>query len=222
MDREQSPGNGPAHDRARDTGIFLQRARIPAGKKKSDRHVYSQKEPRTSMKSWFFLGIGLVILAVMLSGCTSQPAPAPASTQTPAPAAPQVPVVQTTATAAGPALIGTNWQLGWFDDTKGVWSKVAEGSTITAKFSGDGKVSGHSGCSDYVTDYQLLKVPSSGVWFRRPAIPDKVCQTPNGVMSQQSAYYTDLEWSQTYAMTGGQLVFFDKTGKKILQFDPAP
>jgi heat shock protein HslJ len=159
---------------------------------------------------------GLVILVVLICGCTGQPSAAPAS-QTPAQVSQQVTAAPT---ATGPTLTGTNWQLGWFDDTKGMWSKVAEGSTITATFSKGGKVSGFSGCSDYVTDYQLTESPK--VWIKRPAVPEKVCQTPNGVMSQQSAYSTDLEWSQTYAITGGQLVFFDKTGKKILQFDPAP
>ena len=174
------------------------------------------------MKSWFFFAMVLVIVAATVSGCTSQQAPAAPAPQTSAPAVSQAPATPAVTTAVGPALVGTNWQLGWFDDTKGVWSKVAEGSTITAKFTADGKVSGYSGCSDYTTEYQMLKVPASGVWFRRPAVPEKVCQTPVGVMSQQSAYYTDLEWSQPYAITGGQLVFFDKTGKKILQFDPVP
>jgi heat shock protein HslJ len=171
------------------------------------------------MKKCIVLCAGFLILAVLFCGCTSQPTTAPSSL-TPAPVTGASQVSAPPTTTAGPALIGTNWQLGWFDDTKGLWSKVAEGSTITAKFSTDGKVTGHSGCSDYVTDYQLTETPK--VWFRRPAVPEKICQTPNGVMSQQSAYYTDLEWSQTYAITGGQLIFFDKTGKKILQFDPAP
>jgi heat shock protein HslJ len=166
------------------------------------------------MKFSVLLCTGILILAVFLCGCTSQPAAAPAP-QTPVVAAQSQPT-----SAAGPALIGTNWKLGWFDDTKGMWSKVAEGSTITAKFSADGKLTGFSGCSDYVTDYQLTQTPK--VWIKRPAVPEKVCQTPVGVMSQESAYDTDLEWSTTYAITGGQLIFFDKTGKKILQFDPVP
>jgi heat shock protein HslJ len=168
------------------------------------------------MKFFVPLCVGLLILTIMFSGCTSQQAAVPAS-QTPG-ANPQQ--VTAAPAAPGPSLTGTNWKLGWFDDTKGMWSKVAEGSTITATFSSAGKISGFSGCSDYITDYQLTQSPK--VWFRRPAVPEKVCQTPNGVMSQQSAYYTDLEWSESYAITGNQLVFFDKTGKKILQFDPAP
>jgi heat shock protein HslJ len=170
------------------------------------------------MKHWFVLCTGLVLVAVLLCGCTSQPVPAPA-TPAPATAAPQQATPAPTAAAAD-SLVGSHWQLGWFDDTKGMWSKVAEGSTITAKFSADGKLRGFSGCSDYITDYQFTESPK--VWFKRPAVSTKVCQTPTGVMSQESAYFTDLEWSETYALKDGQLLFFDKTGKKILQFDPAP
>jgi heat shock protein HslJ len=166
------------------------------------------------MKRYFLLCIGLVILAVVFSGCTSQPA-APA---TPAPAVTQQVAAPTT--AVGPTLTGTNWQLGWFDDNKGVWSKIAEGSTITAKFSTDGKVTGFSGCTNYITDYTLPQAPK--VWFRRPAVSEKVCQSPIGVMSQESAYYTDLERSDSYAIKDNQLLFFNKDGNKILQFDPAP
>jgi heat shock protein HslJ len=167
------------------------------------------------MKFFVPLCACLIILITLICGCSSQPAVTPT---TPVPVAAGEVTPTHAAAATGPTLTGTNWQLGWFDDTKGVWSKVADGSTITAKFSADGKISGSGGCSDYVSDYQLTEIPK--IWFRRPAVPDKVCQTPSGVMSQQSAYYTDLEWSQTYAIAGGQLIFFDKTGKKILQFDP--
>jgi heat shock protein HslJ len=99
-----------------------------------------------------------------------------------------------------------------------MWTKVIEGSTITVKFSPDGKIRGFSGCSDYITDYQITQTPK--IWFRRPTVSQTTCQTPTGVMSQESAYFTDLEWSETYAITEGQLHFFDKSGKKILQFDP--
>ena len=171
------------------------------------------------MRQLFFLCTGFIVLAVLVSGCTGpsattqgvQPAAAQAQQVTGSPA-----VTPTAATS----LVGTHWQLGWFDDTKGMWSKVAEGSTITAKFSADGKLRGFSGCSDYITDYQVTETPK--IWFKRPAVSEKECQTPNGVMSQESAYFTDLEWSQTYAIKDGQLLLFDKTSRKILQFDPAP
>lgn len=170
------------------------------------------------MKQQFFFLACLVLMAVLISGCTSQPAAAPA---TPAPAAPaQVTAAPAAPTSAAASLIGTHWQLGWFDDTNGVWSKVVEGSTITAKWSADGKLRGFSGCADYITDYQFTESPK--VWIKRPAVSEKICQTPTGVMKQESHYYTDLAVAETYELKDGQLLLFDKTGKRILQFDPAP
>ena len=125
----------------------------------------------------------------------------------------------TSVPAAPPSLTGTTWKLAWFDDTSGVWSKVAEGSTITATFFSEGKVTGSGGCNGYTSDYQLGTSPR--IWFRRPVVTERLCQTPTGVMSQESAYFTDLEWAETYSITNGQLLIFDKTNRKILQFDPS-
>jgi heat shock protein HslJ len=167
------------------------------------------------MKVVYFTCIGLLVLAVLVTGCTSQPAQTPVT-----PAVTAAPTETVAIPAAPPAtLTSTTWKLGWFDDTKGVWSKVAEGSTITATFLNEGKVTGSGGCNGYSADYQLGSTPR--IWFRRPDVPDRLCQTPNGVMSQESAYFTDLEWAETYSITNGQLLIFDKTNKKILQFDPS-
>jgi heat shock protein HslJ len=166
------------------------------------------------MKNGIWFLIGLLIFAVMISGCTSQPS---ATVPSPQPAATtQQPVAQQT-TVPAPALIGTNWKLGWYDDTKGVWSSVIEGSTITAIFASDEKISGAGGCNPYITDYHLGNAPM--IWFRRPAVPETFCQTPTGVNSQETAYFTDLERADSYSITNGQLLLFDKTGRKILQFD---
>jgi heat shock protein HslJ len=168
------------------------------------------------MKVVYITCIGLLVLAVLVSGCTSQPAPTPAS-----PAATAAPVQTTNAIPAIPpaTLTSTTWKLGWFDDTRGGWSKVAEGSTITATFLNEGKVTGSGGCNGYSVDYQLGN--ESRIWFRRPEVPDHQCQTPTGVMSQESYYFTDLQSAETYSITNGQLLLFDKANKKIMQFDPS-
>lgn len=160
--------------------------------------------------------IACLLLAALLAGCTGEPA------TTAATPAPTTAVITTepaaTATTSGPPLAGTTWNLGWYDDTKGVWSSVVQGSTITATFSGDSVLSGSNGCTDYTTEYKLLAAP--GIWIRRPEVPDTYCSAPLGVGSQQSAYYTDLMNAESYTITGSQLLMFDRTGKKILQFDP--
>lgn len=167
------------------------------------------------MKVLYITCIGLLVLALLATGCTSQPAQIPAT-----PAATAAPTATASpAEVVPPTLAGTTWTLGWFDDTKGMWSKVAEGSTITATFLNEGKVTGSGGCNGYSADFHLGDAPR--IWIRRPVVPDRKCQTPNGVMSQESAYFTDLEWAETYSVTNNQLLIFNREGRKILQFDPS-
>jgi heat shock protein HslJ len=166
------------------------------------------------MKVLYITCIGLLVLALLATGCTSQPAPIPAT-----PAATAAPTAAATPAAAiPPTLTGTTWNLGWFDNTNGVWSKVAEGSSVTATFLNEGKVTGSGGCNGYSANFHLGDAPR--IYIERPVVTERKCQTPTGVMSQESYYFTDLEWAETYSITNGQLLIFDKTNKKILQFDP--
>jgi len=168
------------------------------------------------MKVLHFACIGLLLTAAFIAGCTSQPAQTPATpvaTTAPAPSAAPV-------TAAGPTLTSTTWMLAWLSGENKIWSKVAEGSTITATFLNEGKVTGSGGCNGYSSDYQLGK--EFRIWFRRPVVPqNNLCQTPVGVMSQESYYFTDLQDAETYSITNNQLIMFDRDGRKILQFDPS-
>ena len=167
------------------------------------------------MKVVYLACIGLLVLAILATGCTSQPAQTPA---TPAPtSAPVTTVIQTPAVPS--EIGGTTWSLAWYDDTKGVWSKVVEGSTVTATFLNEGKITGSGGCNGYSADFHLGNTPQ--IWIRRPEVPqNNLCQSPTGVMKQESAYFTDLEWAETYSITNGQLVIFNRENRKILQFDP--
>lgn len=166
------------------------------------------------MRTPVLILIVLLMIVPLTAGCTSQP---PATAPTPATPAATQPAA--TATPAGPSLTGTTWKLGWYDDTKGVWSSVVQGSTITATFTEGGTITGSNGCSLYTTTYQIAG-SMGGIYIRRPGVPTSTCSEPLGVMNQQSAYYTDLLWSEKYSIEDGQLRMYDKTGKRILQFDP--
>lgn len=166
------------------------------------------------MKPLLIACIGILVLGAFFAGCTSQPAPAPATT-----AATTTVQTATPTYIPPPSLTGKTWKLGWFDDTKGVWSKVAEGSEITATFLNEGKVTGSGGCNGYSAEYQLGN--ESRIFFKRPEVPNRLCQTPVGIMSQESYYFTDLQSADTYSFTNNQLLFFNKDGRKILQFDPS-
>jgi heat shock protein HslJ len=167
--------------------------------------------------SYVSMVIGLLVLAVLVAGCTSQPAPTPSAQ-----------IVTTTAPVQTPAAIpivspdtltSTTWQLGWFDDNNGRWSSVAEGSKIFVTFISENRTTGSGGCNGYSSDYEIGN--ESRILIKRPVVTDRLCQTPTGVMSQESIYFTDLGRAETYSITNGQLLFFDKANKKILQFDPS-
>jgi heat shock protein HslJ len=159
---------------------------------------------------------GLLILAIAFCGCTSQPVPA----------APSEPVtyaiLEQTIVSATPivpqSITDITWKLGWYDDTKGIWSSVISGSTITATFGNDETVKGSGGCNDYSTDFHLGNAPK--IWIRRPTVQDVECSTPTGVMHQESAYFTDLSRGENYTVMNGQLLIFDSENRRILQFDP--
>ena len=166
------------------------------------------------MKTYLLLFMTFVIIAALFAGCTgeySKTSTTVATSYSPSPS----PAAQEPSRAL--VLTGTTWKLGWFDDTKGVWSSVAQGSTITAMFMPDGTITGSNGCIQYNTTYVLLKTPE--IWIRRPVVPEITCKIPTGVNDQQSEYYTDLLLSVKYTVENNQLLMFDKTGKKILQFD---
>jgi heat shock protein HslJ len=161
--------------------------------------------------------IGLLVISVLVTGCTSQPAPVqsvpPLTTTAPA---------QTTATSPvvlPDTLTSTTWQLRWFDDNNGGWSSVGEGSTVFATFISESAITGSGGCNGYTSKYQIGN--ESRIQIMRPVVTDRLCQTPVGVMSQESVYFTDLGRAATYSITNGQLLIFDTANKKILQFDPS-
>jgi heat shock protein HslJ len=168
------------------------------------------------MKVLYITCISLLALAVLATGCTSQPVQTPAT-----PAATTALTTPPPVTPSSPTLSSTTWTLAWFSGEQNIWSKVAEGSTITATFLNEGKVTGSGGCNGYSSDFQLGN--ESRIWFRRPVVPqNNLCQTPVGVMSQESYFFTDLQNAETYSITNNQLIMFDRDGKKILQFDPSP
>ena len=115
------------------------------------------------MKVVYITCIGLLVLAVLVTGCTSQPAQIPVT-----PAATAVPTADRgqPCSSIPPTLTSTTWTLGWFDDTNGVWSKVAEGSTITATFLNEGKVTGSGGCNGYSANFHLGDTPR--IYIERP------------------------------------------------------
>jgi heat shock protein HslJ len=148
-----------------------------------------------------------VILAVLLAGCTvpQQTVPATTTSATPAPTTPVVTMPS--------SLLGT-WTLISALAATGA-SNVIPGTTITATFSDDGTVSGSAGCNNYVTSYQA---GVNTLTVGQPATTRMYCDSPTGIMNQETIYLSDLAGAATYAISGDQLTIYDTTGKTLLTF----
>jgi len=110
-------------------------------------------------------------------------------------------------------LVGTNWTLSSFHSADAVSSVIA-GTTITAVFGDDGRVSGSGGCNRYFASYNItgtsLSISSVG--------STKMYCGAEGVMQQESTYLASLSKAMTFTIKGNQLSLADVKGSTILSF----
>jgi heat shock protein HslJ len=110
-------------------------------------------------------------------------------------------------------LTGTNWTLDSFYTGDAV-SSVITGTTITAVFGEDGRVTGSAGCNNYFGSYTVtgksLSIGSTG--------STKMNCPGRGIMLQESAYLTSLGKTATFTISGNRLSLADANGAKLLSF----
>ena len=110
-------------------------------------------------------------------------------------------------------LVGTNWTLASFHKADAV-SSVLAGTTITAVFGADGRVTGSAGCNRYFAPYNVTGTSLS----IGPAGSTKMaCSTP-GVMNQESTYLALLSQAKTVTVKGDRLTLADAKGTALLTF----
>jgi heat shock protein HslJ len=116
-------------------------------------------------------------------------------------------------TPAPEPLVGTNWSLESFHTADAVSSVIA-GTTITAVFGEDGRVSGSAGCNRYFAQYTVTGTSLS----IGPAGSTKMyCNSP-GVMQQESTYFALLNQTKTFTIKSDRLSLADAKGTTILSF----
>lgn len=95
---------------------------------------------------------------------------------------------------------------------------VIQGSVITAEFTGDGRVSGTSGCNLYSAPFEI-----EGTTIAiGPAISTMMyCNDiTKGIMKQESTYLQLLEDAASWEIRGENLVILDESGRVALVFSP--
>lgn len=136
-----------------------------------------------------------VILALLFAGCTTQPQTLPATT---------------------PAPIIGKWTLISF--AAGMTTNVLAGTTITATFSEGGTVSGSAGCNNYAATYQ---VQYTHLTVGKPETSNATCNSPTGIMDQETIYLSNLQGADSYAINSDLLTVYDSTGKTLLTYQKA-
>ena len=122
--------------------------------------------------------------------------------------------------ASGETVLGedTTWEfkLGW-NNNGNIWVPVIPLSTITARFEGD-QMSGSGGCNTYNAS---IEREGEQLTIGPVTRTEMACSDPDGVMTQEDAYFAGLSSVAGYKVTGGTLALLDANGEAIGLFAPA-
>jgi heat shock protein HslJ len=125
--------------------------------------------------------------------------------------------------------VGSEWELKftWFADRE-QWAPVALGSRSTILFGEGGEASGSGGCSTFTAPYSgqlqsdMVEASVDGP-SELPAISvgpltieAATCTEPNGIMEQESEFFTGLEAAAYYLRVGGVLIIVDENEAPLL------
>jgi heat shock protein HslJ len=110
-------------------------------------------------------------------------------------------------------LVGTNWTLDSMH-TDGSVSSVITGTTITALFDKDGRVSGSAGCNRYFASYTQT---GASIAISSVGSTKMHCTRP-GIMQQESTYLASLGRTTTFTIAGSRLVLVDPNGSVLLSY----
>jgi heat shock protein HslJ len=110
-------------------------------------------------------------------------------------------------------LVGTNWTLDSFYTGDAV-SSVISGTTITAIFDSEGRVTGSAGCNNYFGSYTVtessLSIHSVG--------STKMNCPGQGIMLQEGTYLASLGRAARFTISGNRLSLADAKGNTLLSF----
>jgi heat shock protein HslJ len=112
-------------------------------------------------------------------------------------------------------LTGTTWWLNGYHNGQSGFVSVLFGTEITAVFGDDGQVAGSASCNTYTASYALQ---DAAITFGPAATTRKMCDQPDGIMEQESAFLAALESAAGYQIEGDVLVLTDADGVRLAAF----
>ncbi len=116
-------------------------------------------------------------------------------------------------------LVGTTWVLEVYNNGRGGLASAYTGTTLTVQFRDDNTLGGSAGCNTYRASYEL----GEGTLVVGPAASTrKLCQEPEGIMTQEMAFLNLLPTVSTYAIKGNQLEWRNNEGQVLARFTAQP
>jgi heat shock protein HslJ len=111
--------------------------------------------------------------------------------------------------AAEVSLVGPTWKVTTINNGKGAVSSVIAGSSVTATFGADGKVTGFAGCNSYGAGYT-----TSGTTIKvdQAMSTMKACDAPSGVTEQETAFLAALAASTVVEPDAAGITLLDSSG----------
>jgi heat shock protein HslJ len=140
-----------------------------------------------------------ISFAVLTAGCVQ---PQPPTTPVTTPPTTAFPATLPATPVPGNPLQNGTWTLTGIQGESGS-IPILNGTTITAVFGTDGKITGSSGCNNYFSSYQV-----SGNMITVGAVGQTkmACGSPPGIMIQETTYIAMLQNAVTYEVNDTMLV----------------
>ena len=140
-------------------------------------------------------GLGIIVMALLLcAGCMEEQPPAP-------------------------PLEGTSWKMARYVGADQNLTAAIEGTEVTAYFGEDGSLQGSGGCNSYQSSYET---DGHSLTIAVPITTLMYCSEPEGVMEQESAFFTALGVTSSYDIQDGSLVLMNEAGETVLVLSPLP
>jgi heat shock protein HslJ len=117
---------------------------------------------------------------------------------------------------AGREMTLTNWTLQSSTGPTGITIPVINGSSVTARFGPDGRMTGRSGCNWYSALYTTRDYT---VNLSLESVTSMLCRDP-GIMDQETAFLAELSRASSFRVSESSLKFYDASGKTVLVFVP--
>ena len=102
-----------------------------------------------------------------------------------------------------------------YNDGAGQMVDVLSGQIITAVFDANGRVAGFAGCNNYGS---LYTIDGDQLSIGIPAVTNMICETPEGIMIQETSFLGNLVNTSRYQASANELLLFDDQGNTLLTF----